>query len=156
MLRSGATGTKPDTARRNWQLSTNSELETESERDEGMWARYRGMHLPFCMRHCENRLGAQGGCKDIRENLEVMILGDGVHAAGGLWGVAYVRQECRSFVLWVGCFRGADAGRVGKHSEPYRAAVVWQDLQQEQGHIMQPWTAMLLWQFARWCSQGRV
>jgi hypothetical protein len=34
-------------------------------------------------------------------NLEVMILGVGVHTAGGPWRVDNVRQEGRSNVLWV-------------------------------------------------------
>jgi hypothetical protein len=55
------------------------------------------------------------GCEG---NLEVMILGVGVHSAGGFWRVDYVRQEYRSNVLRVGCFWGADAGSVGEEAEP--------------------------------------
>jgi hypothetical protein len=51
-------------------------------------------------------------------NPEVMILGVGIHSAGGFWRVDYVPQECRSNVLWVGWFWGADAGSVGEESEP--------------------------------------
>jgi hypothetical protein len=51
-------------------------------------------------------------------SLEVMMLGVNINAAGGLWGVDDVRQECRSNVLWVWCVWGADAGSVGKEAEP--------------------------------------
>jgi hypothetical protein len=51
-------------------------------------------------------------------NLKVMILGVGIHAAGGFLGVENVQQDCRRNVLWVGCFWRVDAGRVGKEAEP--------------------------------------
>jgi hypothetical protein len=51
-------------------------------------------------------------------NLVVMILRVGVRSAGGLWRVDDVRQECRSNVLWVVCFWGADAGSICEKPEP--------------------------------------
>jgi hypothetical protein len=78
--------------------------------------------------------------------------------AGDLWRVEDVRQESRSNVVWAGCFWGADAGSVGEEAEPKAfkfgaftgKGTKYGRTFSEQGHNVQPWTARLLWRFARW------